>query len=525
MLRELCLSGVVLALAVGLAVFMLPFPGDAIKSKISTRLSWLSALFSLLSAVFVAWRGPFSLIVVGTHAHPAIGLLANRFTVTLLLLISVVGAVIQTFSVRYLQAEQNAARFFAGADAVTISMAIVATSITVTVLSAAWILAGAAFVAVIRYRPDLPGVKESARRTMKAFVFGDTALLVASVIVFMRMGNVDLAAVPRHISAANTGFFADLIAVLIVVAALTRSAQGFLGRWLPDSIAAPTPVSALLHAGVVNGGGILLIRLSVVTGNSLFAMSLAFAVAMATATVANALMGKKADVKGSLAFSTMGQMGFMIAECSVGLYLAAVIHLIGHAMYKATLFFGSGSQISAAKGISATSAPLFVRVPSAALTAAATAGVATLMGGLADQRGLPLILFVAVTAASAAWSWWSRRPASFRIALLGTALFVLLGACYGLMVGGLGRWIAPALPAAGSGTLDARWLLSLAVAGFAVAVLLRISPVRIRAAALLLDMATPSLGRRKGAGKKKEISYIGKQDIREPVSAYAGDAP
>src|SRR4029079_4545440 len=118
---------------------------------------------------------------------------------------------------------------------------------------------------------------------------------------------------------------APVIAVLIVVAALSRSAQIPFHRWLPATLAAPTPVSALLHAGVVNGGGVLLVKLSVLSTPP--AAGIVIAAGTASMAYGAVLMLVKPDIKGALAYSTMAQMGFMMLTCGLGLWAAAVIHL------------------------------------------------------------------------------------------------------------------------------------------------------------------------------------------------------
>ncbi len=525
-IKEFCFLGVLAALVGGAGVSSLPFLGAVKKSKLSSQFAWLAVIFAFCSVLWVAFQGQFTMVAVGTSTHPEMGVLLNSFTVTLVLFICITGAVIQSFSVRYLQAEKKSSGFFTGANAVLLSMIIVATSITVTVLVIAWIFAGMSFVWVIRYRSDLPGTKESSRKTMKAFMLGDSALLVAAVMMFERMGNIDLASLGSHVLAKNSGVLSVIIALLIVIAALTRSAQGLFGNWLPGTISAPTPVSALLHAGVVNGGGILLIRLSFMTGNSIFAMAAAFVVVLFTATVANAVMTKKADVKGSLVFSTMAQMGFMIAECSVGLYLAALIHLIGHAMYKATLFFGSGSQILGSKMIpklSPISAPLPVRMVTSVLTAAATVAIIVSLGGLVNRQGFPLIIFISITIASAVWTWWSRHRVSYILTLVWTLFFMLLGTIYGALIDGLGRWVTPSLPVTGSGTLDVWWLLGFGIVGIGISAVMRVPTLRTRTVVLLLDAGSASfaLQAKRGMNTPPRIQKE-KQDAGELISAYSG---
>ncbi len=463
----------------------------------AARLGWTSAAAATLATIMVALNGPFVAAVNGKHGNPILGLVANQLTVTLLVLVCVVGALVQSFSVRYLQADKSAPRFFAVTNIVIASMAIVCTSATAALLVAAWVTAGLAFVMATGYRSDLPGVRSSARLTLKMFVIGDTALVVALILIWTQAGNVSLLHSALSASAGSRlDKLSTVIALLIVIAALTRSAQGLLGRWMPGTVSAPTPVSALLHAGVVNGGGILLLRLSSLSSNSILAMSVAFAIAILTAVVATTVMSRKADVKGSLAFSTMGQMGFMLAECTVGAYIAALLHLIGHAMYKATMFFGSGSQVYRSGQTPATPAKkvsIPLRLAATLVTVAATVAIMVMAPGILTHHGeIILLAFVAATVAATCWSWWSLCPATPRTTILWTAAMLLAGGLYGLAVSALGGWMAPALPSAGSGVLSPWWLLSIAAASLAIAGINQIPVVRNWLQALLIDIGATS---------------------------------
>ena len=155
-------------------------------------------------------------------------------------------------------------------------------------------------------------------------------------------GNVDLRA-----GGSFDGPLVPVLGVLVVLAALSRSAQVPFHRWLPATLAAPTPVSALLHAGVVNAGGILIIRMAPLATDDL-ARALTIVAGAATMAYGAAVMIVKPDVKGALAHSTTAQMGFMILTCGLGLWAAAVIHLVAHGFYKATLFLSSGSAVARA---------------------------------------------------------------------------------------------------------------------------------------------------------------------------------
>ena len=468
------------------------------RCRTATTLAWSSAVLALAATLWVALRGPFTVVLVAGGGRPVVGLWANQLTVTLLALVCVVGAVVQSYSLRYLQGDQAAPRFFAAANLVVAAMAVVCTSATVAVLVVAWVSAGAAFVMVVGSRPDLPGVRAATRRTLRMFVAGDLALVAALALMCLRAGTIDLASpLALRSAAGHLGDWTTLAAVLVVVAALTRSAQGPLGRWLPGTVSAPTPASALLHAGVVNGGGILLIRLAGLTGGSVLVMVGVFSVAGITAAVAALRMVHKPDVKGSLVYSTIGQMGFMVAECAVGAYLAAVVHLIGHALYKATLFFGSGSQVSRAGQAPRASGrpmPTPLRVLATATTTAATLGaMAGVPGVLATRAAGVLLVFVAATVASASWSWWGRGPASARWATAGAAVLVVGGTLYGVALTVVGNWIALALPAAGAGALNPWWLAGVAGAGLVAVGLARLPAARLRVVAVLVDAGAAPL--------------------------------
>ncbi len=517
-LGELCLAGAVVASLVGAGVSAAGGRVPGRGQRAAAGLGWVSALLALVTAGLVVLGGPLVAAVDEANGQVLVGLWANQLTVILMVLVCVVGAVVQSFSLRYLQGDRTARRFFAAANVVVGAMAVVCTSATVTVLVAGWLAAGTAFLVVLGCRRDLPGVRAATRRAWRMFAAGDLALVAAAIVVWVRDGNVDLVSAGALRGAtAHLGGLTVLVALLVAVAALTRSAQGLLGRWLPGTVSAPTPTSALLHAGVVNGGGILLVRLGVLAGGSSLAMVGTFAVAGLTATVATVVMTHKADVKGTLVFSTMGQMGFMVAECAVGAYLAAVVHLIGHALYKATLFFGSGSQVprgGVAPVAPAIVVPTLVRAAATVATTALTVGaMAAIPGVLAHRGAAVLLVFAAATVATASWSWWGRPPASARLMVSWATALLVAGTLYGLVLAVLGRWVAPALPAAGAGTLSPWWLAVVAGAGIVAAALTRLPSAKRRLTAILVNAgAAPGLlearGER-GQGGSARIAVAG----------------
>lgn len=524
-LGALALLGALFAPLAGAALSVVSRVTPTRTHRSAAALGWTSAVSALVATGVVALRGPFVVGVDSGHGQVIVGLWANPLTITLVTLICTVGAMVQSFSLRHLQSDPASARFFAAANVVVAAMAMVCASATFALLVGGWVAAGMAFVAVLGCRPDLPGVRAATRRTARTFVLGDLGLVVALVLVWLRAGDVDLASPGALASAVgHMGGLATPVAFLVALAVLSRSAQGLLGRWLPGTISAPTPTSALLHAGVVNGGGILLLRLGMLASGSMPVVVGVFAVAAVTAVVATLAMTHRPDVKGALVFSTMSQMGFMVAECTIGAYLAAVVHLIGHALYKATLFFGSGSQVPRPGEAPVAPPMVMTRLARAAATAASAGVVVATMAAIPEvlaHRGAGvLIAFAVSTAASASWSWWGRLPASLRGAVLWAAALVTASALYGLVLAGLGGWLASSLPTIGTGVLSPWWLAAVAAAGIAATALARLPFTRRRLAAIVLDAATPQALHR--APSKPEHRRLGPAETPGYVPVLVG---
>ncbi|MEX2659028.1 MAG: proton-conducting transporter membrane subunit, partial [Acidimicrobiales bacterium] len=372
-----------------------------------------------------------------------------------------VGLVVQSFAGRNLQGDLRGRRFFVLASLLTAATTSVAFAATLGLLCASWIVAGMALAGLVAHRATWGPAPRSARRTRRSLQVGDGALLVATVLAVASVGEVDLrspAGAAKELADASIpvlgGNVLSVVAVLLTVASISRSALVPLHRWLPSTIAAPTPVSALLHAGVVNGAGVLLVRLAPMFGSSAAATHLAFAAGAVTAWYATTVMLVRSDVKGNLAWSTAGQMGFMTVQVAIGAFAAALLHVVGHGMYKAALFLGAGSAVTdhlhhrqrPAPHVVARSVRLGVAllVPAAALWAA----YRVIDPHLSTAAYVLVTVFAWATAARAADGWL--RSAPFRpVPAVATAAF---GAAAGVFayVGGLTAvetFVAPALPA------------------------------------------------------------------------------
>jgi len=442
------------------AAIAVAHPAGEQSSRWGVRAAAVAFAAAIVVVVVVAVGGPVAAVVEGADGDALVGLHATRVTALFALLTTGVGLVVQCFAGRNLQGDLRESRFFALASLLTAATTSVAFAATLGVLCASWIVAGLALAGLVTHRSTWRPARRSARRTLRSLWVGDGALLVATLLAVVSVGEIDLrspAGAARELANASIpvlgGNVLPVVAVLLTVAGISRSALVPVHQWLPATIAAPTPVSALLHAGVVNGAGVLLVRLAPVFGSSAVATHLAFAAGAATAWYATTVMLVRSDVKGNLAWSTAGQMGFMTVQVAIGALAAALLHVVGHGMYKAALFLGAGKAITAHLHQEQLPPPHAV-ARSVRLAVALLVPAAALWGAylvihphLSTAARVLVTVFAWATAARAVDGWL--RSAPFRpVPAVATAAF---GAAAGLFayIGGLTAvetFVAPALP-------------------------------------------------------------------------------
>ncbi len=490
------------------AIAVAPPVGER-SSRWAVRAASAAFAAAIVVMVVVAVGGPVAAVVEGGDGDALVGLHATRLTAFLGLLTTGVGLVVQSFAGRNLQGDLRERRFFVLASLMTAATTSVAFAATLGLLCASWILAGLALAGLVTHRATWRPARRSARRTLRSLWVGDGALLVATVLAVVSVGEIDLrssAGAAEELANASIpvlgGNVLWVVAVLLTVAGISRSALVPVHQWLPATIAAPTPVSALLHAGVVNGAGVLLVRLAPVFGSSAAATHLAFAAGAVTAWYATTVMLVRSDVKGNLAWSTAGQMGFMTVQVAIGALGAAVLHVVGHGMYKAALFLGAGSAVTAHLHQEQRPAPhgvaRSVRLGVALLVPAAALPAAYLVidPHLSTAAYVLVTVFAWATAARAVDGWL--RSAPFRpVPAVATAAF---GAAAGVFayVGGLTAvetFVAPALPAEVAEPVSSALLVAtLAAIALVVAVVWltpgeRMARLRTRVYALVLTSA------------------------------------
>jgi len=329
-------------------------------ANISIAALILSTGTALLSFYQILNADPLALALPGLPALLTPTILVDRLAGIMMVLISVVSLVIHVYSRQYMQGDPGYARFFGLLSLLTFVLLTLVTSGHLLWLFLAWHTVTWLLATFISFNRASAAARRAGRTTLLVQGFGDIALLLAIVALYAAFGTLDLTTLfhaldempSRPTLWTGTPFESDAITtgtLLLVLAVMTKSAQFPFHIWLPGTIEAPTPVSAMLHAGIVNAGGFLVNRLAPLFGQSPTTLYILFVVGALTALIGASTMLTQSSIKRTLAYSTMGQMGYMVMECGLGAFALAIFHLCAHGLFKATLFLNSGDHIHKAR--------------------------------------------------------------------------------------------------------------------------------------------------------------------------------
>jgi NADH-quinone oxidoreductase subunit L len=284
---------------------------------------------------------------------PTIELSIDRLSAVMMVVIASIGLVLYRYSIRYLQSELGQSRYQTLLAFTISTLLVMVSSGDLVLLFLAWQLLSW-LLCHLAYNYAHLLTARSSFRTFIMLRFGDIAFLAGIVLAYQLWGTVGFPELFEE-SAANPvtllrfgGFElsgATAVTLLIFIGAMSKSAQFPLHMWLPDSLFAPTPIHGLLHAGIINAGGFLMTRLAPLFVQSPATLHVAFLVGLVTAVLGTSMMLVQNDIKKTLGYSTIGQMGYMIMECGVGAFSLAIFHLIAHGLFKATIFLNCGNVI------------------------------------------------------------------------------------------------------------------------------------------------------------------------------------
>ncbi|KPV42183.1 hypothetical protein AN477_18860 [Alicyclobacillus ferrooxydans] len=259
--------------------------------------------------------------------------------------VNIVNAVVQRFSIRYLLGDRKYRQYFTLFTVTTAVNSLTWLMNDIRWMALCWGVSLIGMLLLFSLNRSSASIKIMVRQAALMFALSWVSFTVAAVLVRQTVKSWDISVALSQTGLAHmTASSTTAIDFLLVLTAIIPAAQWPFQRWLVHSAAVPTPVSAVMHAGFVNVGGVLLTVFSPLF-QSIPARETLFAIAAVSILIGTGIMRVHVDYKRQLVASTIAQMGFMLVQCSLGAYVAAVIHLVMHGFFKSSLFFQSGSVI------------------------------------------------------------------------------------------------------------------------------------------------------------------------------------
>jgi len=302
--------------------------------RVLTRLTWLLFIVSL---AILVWN-PTSEWTVGTI------LKIDGLTRIMAVVTTFVSGIVHSFSRRYLAGAKHLTRFYGRLFGLTLVVLLLTAANHLVLFAGAWTGMGWMLADLIGHVHEWPQARAGSRYARRFFLSGSTLLAGALGLLGVRTGTWTIDGVLAAVGSLSFPVVATA-ALLLLLAAMIQSALVPFQRWLLSSMTAPTPVSAFMHAGLVNAGGVLLARFAPVVFEFPAVMLGIVFVGGASALLGQAWMLVQTDVKRQLGTSTVAQMGFMVLQCGLGFVPAAIAHLLLHGFYKAYLFLAAGSVV------------------------------------------------------------------------------------------------------------------------------------------------------------------------------------
>lgn len=320
-----------------------------------------------LAGLAVAAVSALILILAGSATSPLIGASGLGLSVRLdavsavmLLLVAFVGWVVLRYAATYMDGEDRQGPFTGWLCLTLAAVMSLVVAGNILQFALAWIATSLSLHNLLLHYPNRVAAQRAARKKWVTARLGDTAMLVAMGLLLATYGTSDMATIlDTARNGQDAGYF-TWIAACLAVAAILKSAQFPMHGWLTEVMETPTPTSALLHAGVINAGGFLLIRFADVMLLSPAVLAVLVMIGGFTALFGGLVMLTQSAVKTSLAWSTVAQMGFMIFQCGLALFPLALLHIVAHSLYKAHAFLASGGAVD---GVAAIRRPGPVAIP------------------------------------------------------------------------------------------------------------------------------------------------------------------
>jgi NAD(P)H-quinone oxidoreductase subunit 5 len=324
---------------------------------------------SALTSLGVALIATGSLMASGPYDSQTLGgsgiglsVRLDAVSAVMFLLVAFIGWVVVRYTATYLDGEPRHGAFTGWLCLTLAAVILLVVSGNLFQLVLAWIATSLFLHRLLLFYPERVAAQRAAAKKFVTARVADLALIAASISLALAYNTTNIADISAAARLGDGGMLAIMAAALLAFAAVLKSAQFPTHGWLTEVMETPTPVSALLHAGVINAGGFLLIRFADVMVLAPGVLAVLVMVGGASALFGGLVMLTQPAVKTSLAWSTLAQMGFMILECGLALFPLALLHIVAHSLYKAHSFLSSGGAVEV---VSANRRPGPVAIPNA----------------------------------------------------------------------------------------------------------------------------------------------------------------
>ncbi|GAA5020378.1 NADH dehydrogenase [Marivirga lumbricoides] len=321
----------------------------ALPAILAEYLGWFGILVALYTAFLVYLKGTLQTPTLGWDGL-GFSLRLDPLSITMLLMISLLGFIILRFSRNYLEGDARKMVFYARLSTTIASVQLLVLSGNLLQLLVFWTATSICLHYLLVFYRERPQAIAAARKKFVIARLGDLSLFVAVVLLYLSFGTGDLqeifTSIQNELILNNYLMWAT---ILLVITAVLKSAQFPTYGWLIEVLETPTPVSALLHAGLLNAGPFLMVRLALLMNESVPASLLLISIGGITAMFASVVFLTQPSVKVALGYSSIAHMGFMLMICGFGVYTAAILHLVAHSFYKAHAFLSSGSVVESVK--------------------------------------------------------------------------------------------------------------------------------------------------------------------------------
>lgn len=324
--------------------------GRAMRLSITAQVpAVVGLIISLISIALIYIYGEIVSPLLGWNGL-GFSIRLDMLSVLIMTMITILGLVIMRYSENYMDGDPRKNVFMARLAVTIASVELLVLSNNLFQLLTFWIITSICLHYLLVFYRHRPQAVAAARKKFIVARVGDLSLFIAVILLYSSFGTGDFTIIFAEVGASNgLSFSVALATILMVTAALLKSAQFPTHGWLIEVVETPTPVSALLHAGLLNAGPFLMVRFGYLLSESTTSSVMLVVIGGFTALIASIIFMTQPSIKVSLGYSSVAHMGFSLLLSGLGLYAAAILHIVAHSFYKGHAFLSSGSIVDAAR--------------------------------------------------------------------------------------------------------------------------------------------------------------------------------